>query len=390
MISAFYRFISHSSSLPIPQFNKPLTWYSSNDMNLEFKHKKLYQTSDIYEALRSVTKLPQGVCFIISELANHSFVYAVENCIFPFCASYAAYGYQNKSHFLQNMKDTLDQRFHIINTYDNGIDYKQFTDHRISHIGGKCKSDFRIKQRGYKLIDMFGDIVVVGYEEWIHQESWYYFLSPIFEMNHSNTKKQNPILFVHAHVVRPFDQNIEFTKNTTTDLVTWNENKMLDEEAITQWVDYVKKESLITEVTNVIQILNRMDAQTLLRDSNWVLSQALETHFNAQELTMKSIEQKVEDEVLTNAQQRFKEYFSMIDKFRSKHAVYYDKIRGNGYDDLEMMLCFDEDVLSNEIEMKKMHIKYFMKKIIQFEQDSEHFKNWIFSIKMNDYYPRLA
>ena len=201
-----------------------------------FKHKEIYGTNQIYQILLSSVgvTIPSGVCLQIAEFADNTFVYAVENCIFPCCASYARYRVKKRTCYVQQMKDTLDDRFYIISRNDNGLNCTEFMK-IMKSVGGKGHSKCSAKQRNYKLIDLFDGICIIGYEEWIDNNTYYYYLTPIFVSN-NNENKKNPILFIHAHVMMPFDVKTEFTKKISKDLKQWEENHYVDEQVIKRWL----------------------------------------------------------------------------------------------------------------------------------------------------------
>eukprot|EP01084_Bolivina_argentea_P075473 136822_1 len=227
MICAFYRYMTDLKSY---EFDKKIAWYRHDMMNAAYKHKKLYFVSDIYNTLTTTIDMPSAICLLISQFADNLFTYSVENCIFPFCSSYGHYSVlksNENSQYFENLKDTLDKRFFIVNTNDDGRNYKTFVND-VSGVGGTESSTFLVKQREYKLLDIFDDIVIVGYEEWINDLSFYYYITPIFSINKNKTgDKKNPMLFVHAHVIRPLDEKQVFCKITSNNINSWKQHNVI-------------------------------------------------------------------------------------------------------------------------------------------------------------------
>ena len=62
---------------------------------------------------------------------------------------------------------------------------------------------------------------------------------------------------------------------------------------------------------------------------------------------------------------------------------YYNKFVSEGYDDIRMIVDFDEELLCNEILMKKPHVKLMMRKIEQFKNDCDKFRTILQNLKVD-------
>ena len=69
-----------------------------------------------------------------------------------------------------------------------------------------------VKQRDYKFINKFGDMVIIGYEEWVDQLDYYYYVTTICKSSNNvednvqptNNVKKSLTMFEYCHVSVPF------------------------------------------------------------------------------------------------------------------------------------------------------------------------------------------
>eukprot|EP01084_Bolivina_argentea_P160830 280033_1 len=127
---------------------------------------------------------------------------------------------------------------------------------------------------------------------------------------------------------------------------------------------------------------------------DFVATQNKEQIHNEQPINNKDnisvMETKTEEHDQDPCQIEFIQFLDTKVKLNKQYPNLYDQFKKIGYNDIRLMYNIDEEMLKNNINMKPLHCKVFMKKIELFRTEVDTFKKWIkeqqWGIEDSDYY----